>query len=401
MPRSLFDVSTDYAPGDPQKCRTREGLFPPYPQPKSELGIYRLLSPTAAVRVSPLCLGAMSIGDQWPGFMGTSLAGKEAFEFLDCYKDLGGNFIDTANNYQDEQSEMIIGEWMESRGIRDEIVLATKYTSFALDRQGVKFDGIGINFCGNHKKNLMLTVESSLKKLRTTYIDLLYVHWFDYTTSIPELMQSLNDLVRSGKVLYLGVSDSPSWVVAQANEYARAHGLAQFVIYQGAWNLMMRDMERDIIPMCRMNGMSIAPFSVLGSGKFKTLAELEQRAGTLRAGTGPTEAQIKMCSILQEIADELGGHVKLPHVALAWARQKVGYCFPIIGGASIANLKSNVEALKLVLSDSQMEKLEAAQSFDWGFPYAGFGRDPHYLPSGEPNSVSLKCSGHVKFVSMP
>jgi aryl-alcohol dehydrogenase-like predicted oxidoreductase len=133
---------------------------------------------------------------------------------------------------------------MERRGNRNDIVLATyvranskptaltcrKYTTYGKNRQGARYPGIGINYCGNHKKNLRVTVDECLKRLRTDYIDLLYVHWWDHSTSIPELMQSLNDMVRLGKVLYLGVSDTPAWVVSQANEYARQNGLAQFVV---------------------------------------------------------------------------------------------------------------------------------------------------------------------------
>ncbi|WVQ77130.1 hypothetical protein IAR50_006813 [Cryptococcus sp. DSM 104548] len=226
MPRTLLNASVEYTPLHEGQPQSMFDIFQPAPAPKTELASYRLLSPSAATRVSPLCLGAMSLGDQWTGFMGSGMSFDRASKLLDTFYEAGGNFIDTANNYQDEQSEMIIGEWMEKRGIRDEIVLATKYTSYGLDRKEGKFQGIGVNYCGNHKKNLRLTVESSLKKLRTDYINLLYVHWWDYSTSIPELMQSLNDIVKSGKVLYLGISDTPAWIVSQANEYARQNGLA-------------------------------------------------------------------------------------------------------------------------------------------------------------------------------
>ncbi|ODN92044.1 hypothetical protein L198_05716 [Cryptococcus wingfieldii CBS 7118] len=138
-------------------------VFRPAREIRTELGRYRLLSPSAAIRVSPLCLGAMSLVDQ----------------LLDTLYEAGGNLIDTANNYQNEQSEMIIGEWMEKRGIRDGIVLATILPSASTGTNEGKFEGIAANYCGNHKKNLRLTVESSLKKLRTDYIDLLYIHWWD------------------------------------------------------------------------------------------------------------------------------------------------------------------------------------------------------------------------------
>ncbi|WWC98360.1 hypothetical protein V866_005251 [Kwoniella sp. B9012] len=399
----LLASAKDYTPSSGEERKDFPGIFPPAPEPPTELGRYRLLSPTAGVRVSPLCLGAMSLGDQWQGFMGSSLNYEESAKFLDYFYEAGGNFIDTANFYQDEQSEMIVGEWMESRGIRDEMVIATKYTTYNLDRKEGRFKGIGANYVGNATKSLHLNIEDSLKKLRTTYIDILYVHWWDYTTSIPEVMQSLNDLVRERKVLYLGISDCPAWIVSEANCYARQHGLAQFVVYQGSWNLSKRDMERDIIPMCRANGMSVAPYAVLGQGRFKTLEENEKRRkeGKFRAGMEPSDNEIKISKALQEVAEEIGGNTKLTSVALAWARQTMAYCYPIVGGTSIDYLKSNIDALKIQLSREQMNKLNNAAPFDWGFPYTGFGKDPHYLPGGAPNNALLNTAAHFKFVEYP
>ncbi|OWT36177.1 aryl-alcohol dehydrogenase [Cryptococcus neoformans Bt1] len=400
MPRPALTSSTDYTPADPNAKLSMADLFAPAPKPKTELERYRLLSPSAAIRVSPLCLGAMSLGDQWTPFMGGALNFEESCKFLDTFYEAGGNFIDTANNYQNEQSEMIIGEWMEKRGIRDEIVLATKYTTFCLDRKEGKFQGIGANFVGNHKKSLRLSVEDSLKKLRTSYIDLLYVHWWDYSTSIPELMQSLNDLVKSGKVLYLGISDTPAWVVSQANEYARHHGLAQFAVYQGLWNLGVRDLERDVIPMARANGMSIAPWGALGQGKFKSPEELKNK-DKWRAGAPPTEQDIKISEALSEVAKELAADVKPASIAMAWVRQTVTNCFPIIGGTNPEHLKANIEALKITLTDKQMEKLNDAYKFDYGFPYNRFGRDPHYLPEGKPDNGLLTTAAHLKYTQLP
>ncbi|WVR03355.1 hypothetical protein IAU60_000346 [Kwoniella sp. DSM 27419] len=404
MPRPEIIAAKDFTPATKEHGRTgMADLFAPAREPQTELARYRTLAPTAGIRVSPICIGAMSIGDQWTGFMGSGLNYDQSEEFLDYYYQAGGNFIDTASGYQDEQSEIIIGEWMEKRGIRDEMVIATKYSTFSLDRKEGKFQGIGANYVGNAKKNLVLSVESALKKLKTTYIDLLYVHWWDYSTSIPEMMQAMNDLVRSGKVLYLGVSDTPAWIVSQANEYARHHGLAQFVVYQGQWSVGNRDMERDIIPMARANGMSIAPWGVLGGGKFKTPEEVEERkkAGTLRSGAEPTEREAQISKALKEVSDELGGEVKLANIALAWARQMVADCFPILGGTSIENLKSSIDALKVHLSPEQLKKLNDAAPADLGFPYAFFGTDPHYLPEGKPNNALLTTAAHHQFTTYP
>jgi aryl-alcohol dehydrogenase-like predicted oxidoreductase len=146
----------------------------PAPEPKTELGRYRVLCPSAGVRVSPLCLGAMSIGTAWADILGSNT--KEAsVALLDAFRDAGGNFIDTSNNYQDEESETWVGEWMEERGIRDELVIATKFSSdFASHRLG---KGRAVNYVGNHRKSMQISVRESLKKLRTDYIDILYVHW--------------------------------------------------------------------------------------------------------------------------------------------------------------------------------------------------------------------------------
>ncbi|THG97622.1 hypothetical protein EW145_g7579, partial [Phellinidium pouzarii] len=206
------------------------------PPPANPLGRYRVLSPLAGVRVSPLQLGAMNIGDKW-GKLGLGEMDKESsFKLLDAYYDAGGNFIDTACNYQDETSEAFIGEWAEKRGIRDQLVIATKYTTnFKRAAEDIK---IKVNYTGNNAKSLKVSVEASLKKLRTSYIDILYVHWWDYNTSIEEVMDNLHHLVAAGKVLYLGVSDTPAWVVGTANQYAKDHGKTPFVVYQGAWNVM-------------------------------------------------------------------------------------------------------------------------------------------------------------------
>ena len=209
----------------------------------------------------------MNFGDADKERMGE--CNKEtAFEILDTFKKLGGNFVDTANGYQHGQSEEWVGEWLTTRKNRDEMVIATKYSSaYQLHHK----DKIQSNFGGNGIKSLRISVDNSLKRLQTPYIDLLYLHWWDYATSIPELMHSLNDLVVSGKVMYLGISDTPAWVVAKANQYARDHGLRQFSVYQGMWNAALRDFEREIIPMCLDEGMAILPyvFPLVGGRKVE------------------------------------------------------------------------------------------------------------------------------------
>lgn len=372
--------------------------FQPAPQPKTPLGYHRILSPSAGVRVSPLCLGAMNFGDAWKGFMGE--CNKETtFKILDYFFESGGNFIDTANNYQSEESEQWIGEWMASRKNRDQIVLATKYTTgYPSGKGGEK---IMSNFQGNHAKSLRLSVEASLKKLQTSYIDLLYVHWWDFTTSIPELMQSLNHLVRAGKVLYLGISDTPAWIVSKANEYARAHGLTQFSVYQGLWNAATRDFERDILPMCEAEGMALAPWGALGGGKFKTKEQREREGQEGRKMFPPSAKEIKVTEILEEIAKKKGTIVT--SVALAYVMHKAPYVFPIIGGRKIEHLKGNIEALTLELSDEEIDSIERSVPFDVGFPMNMlFGlHDPSVQYNSRMTSKDLTLVKHVVLLDTP
>ncbi|KAJ7792719.1 Aldo/keto reductase [Mycena leptocephala] len=369
-------------------------FWAPPPAPPTKLGVYRTLSSLAGIHVSPLQLGAMSIGDKWDG-MG-SMDKNSSFKLLDAYFDKGGNFIDTANNYQDETSESFIGEWAEKRNIRDQLVIATKFTTNFKARQDAFAQKV--NYTGNNLKSMHVSVEASLKKLRTTYIDILYMHWWDWDTSIEEVMNGLHNLVVQGKVLYLGVSDTPAWVVAQANQYARDHGKTPFVIYQGMWNVLERSFEREIIPMARAHGLALAPWNVVGGGKFRTDAEEEQRRVTGEKGRtifNPqwerNENEKKISHALEKVAGEVGTK-SLTAVAIAYVMQKVPYCFPIIGGRKIEHLTSNIEALDISLSSEQIAYLESVVPFDPGFPNTMIG-------DGTKSSHLLGNAGH--FVKQP
>ncbi|KIW17873.1 hypothetical protein PV08_05068 [Exophiala spinifera] len=352
-------------------------FFKPAPEPPTELGRYRVLSSTAGVRVSPLCLGAMSIGDAWK-FMG-NMSKEQSFKLLDAFYEAGGNFIDTANNYQDEQSEKWIGEWVTQRKNRDMLVIATKYTTAY--RNYDLGAGKSVNYSGNHKKSLYLSVHESLKKLQTEYIDILYVHWWDWTTSIEEVMDSLHILVEQGKVLYLGISDSPAWVVSAANTYARAHGKTPFSVYQGRWNVMVRDFERDIIPMARHFGMALAPWDVIGGGKFQSKKQMEarkQQGEGLRNMFSDTQTaqEEKISAALEKVAAEHGLE-SLSTVALAYVMQKTSLnVVPIVGGRKVEHLQDNIKALSLRLTDDQIKYLESQSELDVGFPSNFIGESP-------------------------
>lgn len=374
-------------------------LFTPAPEPATELGRYRVLSKTAGIRVSPLQLGAMSIGDEWNDFMG-SMDKEASFKLLDAFFESGGNFIDTANCYQNDQSEQWLGEWMASRKNRDQIVLATKFTSdyksYAVGK------GNAVNHCGNHRRSLHMSVRDSLAKLGTDWIDILYLHWWDYTTSIEEIMDSLHMLVEQGKVLYLGISDAPAWVVSAANTYARDHGKTPFSIYQGRWSVMLRDFERDIIPMARHFGMALAPWGALGGGKFQTKKQLEERKARgegLRnfGGSGQTEDEVKMSDALAKVAAEHGIE-SVTAIAIAYVMAKAPNVFPIVGGRKVEHLHDNIKALEIKLTPEQIEYLESAKPFDIGFPNNFIGPDP--AVSGKAHGL-LAANGPFAFVKAP
>lgn len=372
-------------------------LFAPAPEPATPLGRYRVLSSTAGVRVSPLQLGAMSIGDSWNQVMG-SMNKEQSFALLDAFVAAGGNFIDTANNYQNEQSETWLGEWMAARNNRDQIVLATKFTTDYRSHAAGK--GNVPNACGNHKRSMVLSVRDSLRKLQTDFIDVLYLHWWDHTTSIEEIMDSLHILVEQGKVMYLGISDSPAWVVAAANTYARAHGKTPFSIYQGRWNVMRRDFERDILPMARHFGMALAPWDVLGGGHFQTAKQIEERKRTgegLRSvmGAEQTEEERSISEALATVAAEHGIE-SITTIALAYVLCKAPNVFPLVGGRKIEHLHDNIQALSIRLTDKQIEFLEAAATFDIGFPGNFIGEDPS--TNGGKMTFLMGMAGRVDFV---
>ncbi|CAI4870797.1 AHL_G0006690.mRNA.1.CDS.1 [Saccharomyces cerevisiae] len=353
-------------------------LFKPAPEPPTELGHLRVLSKSAGIRVSPLILGGASIGDAWSGFMG-SMNKERAFELLDAFYEMGGNFVDTANSYQNEQSETWIGEWMKSRKLRDQIVISTKFTT---DYKGYDVGkGKSANFCGNHKRSLHVSIRDSLCKLKTDWIDILYVHWWDYMTSIEEVMDSLHILVQQGKVLYLGVSDTPAWVVSAANYYATSHGKTPFSVYQGKWNILNRDFEREIIPMARHFGMALVPWDVIGGGRFQSKKAIEERkkAGEgLRSFTGAseqTELEVKISEALFKVAEEHGTE-SVTAIAIAYVRSKAKNVFPLVGGRKIEHLKQNIEALSIKLTPEQIKFLESIVPFDVGFPSNFIGEDP-------------------------
>ena len=315
---------------------------------------------------------------------------EQSFKLLDAFVEAGGNFIDTANNYQNEESETWIGEWMKERNNREQLVIATKYTN---DYRGWQIgEGKAPNHAGNHRRSLHMSVRDSLKKLQTDYIDILYVHWWDFSTSPKEVIDSLQMLVEQSKIMYLGISDTPAWWVAAANTYAIDHGKTPFSIYQGRWNLMVRDFERDIIPMARHFGMALAPWDVLGGGKFQSKKALEERKAQgeglrnlARPGeqAGQSEEETRISEALAKVASEHGIE-SVTAIALAYVISKAPRVFPIVGGRKVEHLKDNIQALNIKLTDDQIKYLEGVKSFDVGFPMNFLGPDPNVTGKNTP-----------------
>ncbi|KAH8785999.1 putative norsolorinic acid reductase [Diaporthe sp. PMI_573] len=368
-------------------------FIPPSP-PKSLLGRHRLLAPSASVRVSPLCLGGMSIGDAWGMIMG-DLTKEKAFELLDAFYDLGGNFIDTANNYHSGQSEQWIGEWMQKTpGRRSEMVIATKYTMSTKTGHPVQQS----NFGGTGSKSLHLSIHSSLEALQTDYVDILYVHAWDYATEIPELMHSLNTLINQGKVLYLGISDAPAWMVTKANMYARQNGLRPFSVYQGRYSAQERDLEREVIPMCKEEGMALMPFGVLGGGLFKSPDSGPEQGGR----NVPPPLRVGREEAISKVLDAVAKRHNVPitSVALAYALQKSPNVFPILGGRKVEHLKANVEALSLELTPEDVQEIEKGYEFDIGFPHK-FMSSTGNMITGPQDINILAMMGYFDYVAPP
>jgi aryl-alcohol dehydrogenase-like predicted oxidoreductase len=335
---------------------------------------YRLLG-KSGLRVSELCLGTMSFGQQW-GF-GADVA--TSHKVLDAYVEQGGNFLDTANKYHNGETENILGTWLE--GKRDRMVVATKYT-LAMDHSDP-------NTAGNHRKNMVLSVEQSLKRMKTDYIDLLWVHAWDEYTPYEETMRALDDMVRSGKVLYIGVSDTPAWVVSASNTLAELRGWTQFAGLQIEYSLLQRTPERDLLPMAEHFGLSVAAWGPLGggvlTGKYTRHAEtndsLRSKGNEDRGRT--SEANLAIARTVDAVADELG--VTSAQVATAWVQAQGYGLIPIVGARKVEQIQDSMGATNVTLSEEQLNTLNQASQIQLGFPHdflaAGGVRDLVYSES--------------------
>lgn len=335
----------------------------------TSLDQYRLLG-RSGLRVSPLALGTMTFGQDW----GWGADATESRRIFDLYIDRGGNFVDTSVNYTNGASEQMLGEFLRDK--RERVVLASKFT--------MAREPGNPNSGGNHRLNMLRSVEQSLRQLGTDRIDLFYLHSWDCTTQPEEVMRALDDLVRSGKIVYIGICNTPAWRIAQMQTLAEMLGWAPFVALQIEYSLIERTVEHELIPMAAALGMGVLPWSPLGggvlSGKYtRTDIEDSREAGVAAtrkgvvASTGQlSHRALSIADVVRSVAQEIGATAS--QVALAWTLSNPAVTAPVMGARTLAQAEDNLGALRVVLSDEQRARLDAASALEPIFPERFIGR---------------------------
>lgn len=320
----------------------------------------------SGLRVSPMSLGTMTFGTEW----GWGADANEARRIFDLYLARGGNFIDTANFYTGGASERMLGQFIADR--RESVVVATKYS--------LNMQPGNPNAGGNHRLSMQRSVEASLKRLNTDYIDLLYLHAWDGLTPVEEVMRAFDDLVRAGKVLYAGISDTPAWQIARMQTLADLRGWAPLVAVQIEYSLIQRTAERELLPMAHELGLGVLAWSPLGmgvlTGKY-TRADLAtapstapsgDRRGVVLAHATLSEHSLAIADVVRTVSTELS--CSPARVALAWLLQRQSpVAMPILGARTLAQFEDNLGALDLKLNDDHMRRLDAASRIELGFPH--------------------------------
>ena len=343
------------------------------------LSTYSLLGKTG-LRVSPLCLGTMTFGTEW----GWGSPAETAKKILHSYLEAGGNFIDTANGYTNGRSEELLGEFLSESGLRDRVVLATKYTFNT--RPGDPNAG------GNGRKNLVQSLEASLRRLKTDYVDLYWLHAWDCLTPAEETMSSLDALVRQGKIRYIGLSDTPAWYLTRAQSLAEQFGWERVAALQLEYSLVERNIEREHIPAALHFGMGICPWSPLASGFLSGKYTRKGDGGTGEGRLQVTQAQgnpvfnkfsernWKIVDALTGVAKELG---KSPaQVALNWITKRPAVSSTIIGATKLDQLESNLAALDFEIPPALWARLEEVSRPEMTFPYNFFQPSMQAMQTG-------------------
>ena len=313
---------------------------------------YKLLG-RSGLKVSELCLGTMGFGTEagWGADRDTS------FSIMEAFANAGGNFLDTANVYKLGTSEKIIGEFVNTRD-RDYFVIATKYS--------LKDNTTNPNASGNNRKNMMRSVEQSLQRMKTDFIDVLYLHIWDDLTPIDEILRGIDDLIRQGKVSYAAISDTPAWIVSKGNTLAELMGWSQFIALQVEYSLLQRTPERDLLPMAKHFGMTLTPWAPLAGGAL-TGKYLRGGQGRIKPESNRRDDNsIRITREVMAVAEKLG--VEPSHVALQWTRQQGVECIPIVGATRLDQLQDNLKMIDLVIPEEDLKKLDEVSAIDLGFP---------------------------------
>jgi aryl-alcohol dehydrogenase-like predicted oxidoreductase len=323
----------------------------------------------SGLRVSPLCLGAMTFGTEW-GF-GTDEKGARAL--FDSYLEQGGNFLDTADGYTNGKSEEMVGKFVSEHGARHRVVIATKFT--------MNTDPGNPNAGGNGRKNIYRALEGSLRRLKTDYIDLYWLHAWDTVTPVEEVVSTLNELVRHGKIRYYGFSDTPAWYLARAQTLAEQEGKEPIVALQLEYSLIERHIEREHVPAAQELGIAICPWSPLAggflSGKYKREGSGPRGEGRIEKTKGSPFAKAygdrewHTLRVVLDVAKQLN---KTPaQVALNWVATQPGMTSTIIGATTLAQLNDNLGAVEFAVPAELRKQLEEASALKPVHPYTFFG----------------------------
>lgn len=316
---------------------------------------YKLLG-SSGLRVSELALGTMTFGEDW----GWGASKNTSFDIFNTFAEAGGNFIDTACNYTEGTSERYVGEFVSLD--RDYFIIATKFSL-----RPRKANAADPNVGGNSRKNMMRSVEASLKRLNTDHIDLLYLHMWDYTTSVEEVMRGFDDLVKAGKVLYIGFSDTPAYIVAKANLLAILRSFTPVVALQVPYNLARRDPEQELFPMAKDEDIAVTAWGILGGG---VLTGKYRVSDATKRYERASDEGMAIGDKVVEIAKELG---KTPsQIALNWVRQQQSKAqiIPILGVRTMEQLDDNMKALEFELSQEQLSVIDEFSGYKPGFPWS-------------------------------
>ena len=330
---------------------------------------YRLLG-HSGLRVSEICLGTMTFGEDW----GWGASRDDSQKLYEIFREAGGNFIDTANVYTNGASELLLGEFMH--GQRESVVLATKYTNAP--------SGTDPNAAGNHRKSMMQAVEASLRRLKTDYIDLYWMHIWDRVTPVDEVMRAFDDLVRQGKVLYIGVSDAAAWWISRANTIAELRGWTSFVGLQIEYSLLERTPERELLPMAQALGLTVTAWSPLASGLLTGKYRIGESGVQSEDGKSrmdnpelqqfmqDRERTTRVIAVLKEVA--ANAELSPAEVALAWLRHRGQPIIPIVGARKIEQLQANLRIVDIRLPAVEVQRLDEASKIELGFPHDFLGK---------------------------